>query len=664
MRLAAASPSHVTYPQLKGLCACLGLALAVHVASIPVWVSGLVLACIATRLILAARGYAAPSRALRLGIAGASILVLFLELRTFNGLAAGGALLSLVAGLKMLESEGRRDLFVVALIIYFLSLAALLRSESFWLLAYLAGVSWLTAAALLRLTPAVPLPRWPASLRYAARISLQAIPLALVLWLFFPRFNGPLWNLPMDDRSAQTGLSDSMSPGDISELALSDEIAFRVHFTGATPPPNERYWRGPVLHDFDGNTWRGAAGGEAPPPLAATGTAYEYKLSLEPHRHDWLFALDWPERWSVPGAHLTGDYTLVQADPVSRPIDVTVTSHTHVSAEGALSAASRQRDTWLPPKRNPRSVELSAQLRREHPGDLDFISAVLELFRTQQFFYTLEPPLLGANPVDEFLFDIKRGFCGHYASAFATLARAAGIPTRVVTGYHGGIYNRYADYWIVYQNNAHAWDEVWLAGRGWVRVDPTSAIAPARVEPDTLAADTSSAALQRFDWLGDWRLRLDALGELWRERILRFDELSQDSLLERLGIGQPDGQKLVMVMTTGIVLAFLWLMWQVRREQSARPTDVLVRAYARLCAKLAGIGLPRRAHEGAEAFGARIALERPDLGPRVSALLLDYSRLRYGVGDAAREGPPDGLDSFLTEVRAFRPARPLKRTPE
>ncbi|HTV97878.1 MAG TPA: DUF3488 and transglutaminase-like domain-containing protein [Steroidobacteraceae bacterium] len=659
MKLAAPSADGATYLELRSMCLCLSLALAVHLSALPVWLTAVVAASIGMRLVLAARGYAPPPRALRLGIAAAAILLLFVQLRTFNGLSAGTALLSLVAGLKLLETRSRRDLFVLALIVYFLSLAALLRSESFWLFAYLIGVAWLTAATLLRLTPAAP-PPWPPSLRYTGRLAAQALPVALVLWLFFPRFDAPLWNLPPDPRGAQSGLSDTMSPGDIVELALSDEVAFRVRFSGATPPASERYWRGPVLHDFDGRTWRTSRSAAAAPPLEPSGPEYAYTLSLEPHPFNWLFALDWPHRWSVPEAHLTGDYTLVQPEPVSRPIDVTLRSSTRVQSLEPLSTAARRRDTALPPGRNPRTLALSAELRRAHPKDLQLIAAVLDLFRNEQFFYTLEPPPLGENPVDDFLFDTRRGFCGHYASAFAILMRAAGIPARIVTGYQGGTYNRYAGYWIVRQSNAHAWDEVWIAGRGWLRVDPTAAVAPSRVEAslaEALAGERLVGGWQaHVSWLADWRLRLDALGQLWRQRILRFDQLAQISLLERMGIERADGERIVLVMAIGLVLAFAWLMWQVRREQRPQRKDALAIVYGRLCGKLAAVGLPRRPHEGAEAFAARVASARPDLAPAVTGLCGSYSRLRYG--STLHPGQPaEALDVFAARVRAFRPRR-------
>jgi protein-glutamine gamma-glutamyltransferase len=654
-----AAAQGVTYRELRAMAVCLGLAIAPHVASLPLWLTAVVAASIAMRLILAARGHAAPSRPVKLGIAAAAIAILFLQLRTFNGLSAGTALLCLVAGLKFLETHTRRDVFAVALIVYFLCLAALLHSESFWLLLYLIGVAWLTAAALLRLALSTPPHSWPVDLRYVGRISAQALPVAVVLWLFFPRFDAPLWQLPAERGNAQSGLSDSMSPGDIVDLALSDEIAFRVRFDGAPPPVDERYWRGPVLHDTDGHTWRNVGpAAESAGPLTPEGPAYSYTLSLEPHAFNWLFALDWPDQWSVPDGHLNADETLLQGEPVSRPVDVSARSHTHVSTAQALSATTRRRDTQLPSNRNPRAIALSAELRRAHPDDLALVQAVLDLFRREEFYYTLSPPPLGENSVDDFLFDTRRGFCGHYASAFATLMRAAGIPARIVTGYHGGTYNPYAGYWIVRQGNAHAWDEIWIAGRGWLRVDPTAAIAPARVEAGldgTLAAEPLGLGIRaRVPWITDLRLRLDALGQLWRQRFLHFNQVAQLSFIARLGIEEPDAQKIVLVMAAGLVLAFAWLVWQLRREQRTEPGDPAVVAYRRLCRRLAAIGLARRPHEGAEGYAARIGRARPDIAAAVAALCGSYSRLRYA--ETAPEHAAD-LEAFVAHARAFRPRR-------
>ncbi|MDP9082796.1 MAG: DUF3488 and transglutaminase-like domain-containing protein [Pseudomonadota bacterium] len=649
----------VSYEDLLGISGCLALSLAAHIASLPVWVLVTVVLSGAIRLILARHGRPPPPRALRLLVSAAAIALLFVQFHTFNGLTAGTALLALMAGLKLLETDTQRDIYIITLIVYFVGTSALLEGDSFWLLAYLIAVCWLTTGTLLRLTATRPAPAWSRSLRYAGRILIQALPIALALWLLFPRFSGPLWHMPPDGETAGSGLSDTMSPGDIDQLALSDEVAFRVRFAAAAPPPQERYWRGPVMHDFDGRTWRrsfsmpftGAA-------LQAHGTAYRYTISLEPNRHNWIFALDWPSHWDLQDGVLTGDYTLVQREPVSRPIDVAVTSHTQVSSAEPLSAASRRRDTRLPPKRNPRTLELAQSMRGAHPDDLDYVQTVLRMFTRQAFYYTLTPPKLSGDAVDEFLFDTKRGFCEHYASAFAVLMRAAGIPTRVVTGYQGGTFNRFGDYWILRQSDAHAWNEVWIEGRGWMRVDPTSVIAPERVEhglADAASADEPlvSRWQRRTAWFADARLRLDAVRQLWRERILLYNHDSQQQLLELLRIPEPDGQKLVVVLAAALTLGLCWLTWQVRRELDAAPKERVLYVYARMCGRLAAVGISRKPHEGAEAYAIRIAEQRPDLGAAVSALCRHYSMLRYAAAPTHIT-----LKQFESAVRAFRPKAP------
>ena len=652
------SPQIIAYEQLLAISVCLALVLLPHIGSLPAWVLVAVAAFGGIRVFLARRGAAAPPRGARLLIAGLAIGQLFLQFHTFNGLNAGTALLALTAGLKLLETNTRRDVYVITLIIHFLSVSTLLESDSFWLFTYLIGVGWLTTATLLRVSTTPPAPGWQRSLRYAGRIFAQAIPIALVFWLLFPRFSGPLWHLPDDAQSAESGLSDTMSPGDITELAQSDEVAFRVRFAAAPPPPNERYWRGPVMHDFDGHTWTRARpqhfGAAA---LQPQGQAYRYTLSLEPNQHNWIFALDWPTHWDLPHGALTSDYTLVRPEPVSHPIDVTATSYTTIQYPETLSNSWRRRDVRLAPNRNPRAVQLAQSLRITHPGDMEYVHAILDMFAQQAFYYTLTPPKLSDNSVDEFLFETKRGFCGHYASAFAVLMRAAGIPARVVAGYQGGTFNRFANYWIVRQSDAHVWDEIWIDGHGWLRIDPTSFIAPSRVAHDlkeTASADNFSESRWQYraSWLADTRLRLDALRLLWRERILLFNDDSQTRLLEWLHIPAPDGQKLVMMLAGAMTLVLCWLTWQVRREIGPARKELLIRAYSRLCAKLAAVGLPRLAHEGPEDYAARVAQHRPDLRPAVGALCQHYSSLRYSAAPARVT-----VGQFDAAVRAFHPRR-------
>jgi transglutaminase-like putative cysteine protease len=652
---AAPLRQRVSKDQLIGTAGCLLLALLPHLMSLRRWLVAMILAAGGMRVLLALRGRDAPPRLVSGALALLAILMLAIKFRSFSGLAAGTALLTLTAGLKLLETRTRRDLCVISLIVFFLCLTALLADASFWLLGYTLLVAWVTSACLLRSTVTAELNARD-SLRDTGRLLLQAVPIALVLWLFFPRFAEPLWHVPQAENAATTGLSDTLSPGDITDLALSDEVVMRAHFRGAVPPPRERYWRGPVLFDFDGRTWRRHDPDLiAAPALEPRGPAYVYTLNLEPHGHNWIYALDAPSSWDLARAYLTADYMLAQPNAIAQPLEVTATSYTETESPSGLGSALRRRDTRLPDGSNPRTRAFAAQLRADHPGDADYVAAVLTMFRTEQYFYTLEPPPLGANPVDEFLFETKRGFCGHYASAFAVLMRAANIPARVVTGYYGGTYNRYADYWLVRQSDAHAWVEVWIEGRGWMRVDPTSVIAPGRIETSVRDAESASAALgmplpNRLPWLRDLRLRADALRELWRTRILQYNEGAQQRLLARFNIAEPDVRKLVMVLAVALSLTLAWLTWHVRRELGTVSRDAAARAFDRLCAKLAACGLHRAASEPAESFALRVAGARPDLAAEVAALCRRYNELRYGAG----AGEAD-LGRFTAAVRAFRP---------
>jgi transglutaminase-like putative cysteine protease len=644
----------MSFEQLLSITACLLLALLAHLESLPVWVPVFVAVCAAIRLTLAWRGGGPPKRWVLISVAMLAVVAMFMRFHTFNGLPAGTALLSLMMGLKLLETNARRDLYIITMSIYFLCIAALLDSESFWLFGLLVVVCWLTSATLLRLTTSQPAPDWSRSLRYGARLLGQALPLTLIFWLLFPRLGGPLWALPIDSDTAETGLGDTMSPGDITHLAQSDEIAFRVHFLTASPPAAELYWRGPVFNDFNGRAWKGSLPTpQHEPQLVLRGPAYRYVVNLEPHQHQWVFALDWLQQWNLPRAALTADRTLVSQVAISQAVDVTAISYPH--AEFLDPMLQRPRELALPKDAgNPRTRQLAQTLRAAHPDDMELVAAVLQMFAEQPYYYTLTPPKLSDDTVDDFLFETKRGFCGHYASAFAVLMRAAHIPARVVTGYQGGTFNRFSDYWIVRQSNAHAWNEVWVDGRGWIRIDPTASIAPQRVERDVSdagSADTATISSWRGHarWLADMRLRFDALRELWRERVLTFNQDSQERLMEMLHIPDPDGEKLVIVLAAALAVALLWLTWQVRRELDPRSADLAVRSYARLCAKLAAAGIPRRLHEGPESYAARVAALRPDLAQQVVALCRYYSNLRFA--------PPADLSAaqFRARVRAFSP---------
>lgn len=467
----------------------------------------------------------------------------------------------------------------------------------------------------------------------------------LLLFVLFPRIPGPIWGLPKDAHGGVTGLSDSMNPGSISDLGQSDAVAFRASFEGGEmPPANRLYWRGPVLWDTDGRRWTGDRRLEldaTPPPVTPLGPALAYTLTLEPHQQRFLLALDLPGA-APPGARLGRDFQLWSDQPVRDRLRYSMRAWPDYRVD-ALSAVERQRALALPVGQHPRSRALAREWRAQAASDDEVVQFALLHFREQPFVYTLSPPLLTGDVVDEFLFLSQRGFCEHYAAAFTVLMRAAGVPTRVVTGYQGGERNPLGDYLLVRQRDAHAWAEVWLDGRGWVRVDPTAAVAPIRVEqgmqaalPDSVGAGSvlglegSAPMLAAVKQLSQiW----DTVNNSWNQWVLGYGPARQAELMARLGFGRLDWRWLgiALLVTVALVLAAV-VAWLLR----GRRPDPVLRAYRRLCGKLSRAGLPRRPCEGPRDYAARVVAARPDLRAPLLPLVDEYVAVRYGgiAGDA------------------------------
>jgi hypothetical protein len=346
---------------------------------------------------------------------------------------------------------------------------------------------------------------------------------------------------------------------------------------------------------------------------------------------------------------------LERQEGITQPIDIAMTSVAGATTPEPLDAYRRRRDLRLPAHRNPRTAALALQMRRDHGDARDYVRSVLKMLHDEAFFYTLTPPRLGGDSVDDFLFTSRRGFCGHYASAFAVMMRAAGIPARIVTGYLGGAQNPYGDYWIIRQSDAHAWVEVWIDGDGWLRIDPTLAIASTRVEhqqgDDGAAAILGVRLRGEGSWLANLSLRIDALRQIWRERILQFDQSAQQSLLQKLMIPVPDSGKLAILLALSLSGALGWVTWQVRRDIAAPARDATALAYGRLCDRLARIGLRRLPHEGALDYAGRVARARPDLADTVHTVMRQYTDVRYGRAGTDRAA----VARLLRAMRAFRP---------
>lgn len=623
-----------TWPGLVWACAAFAGGVLLHADRVPAWAAAGALALIAWRLATArGRGWL-PGIAVRAVLALVLVALVLARFHTLNGLTAGTTLLMLMAALKLLEVRRPRDQWILAGVGLFLLLAACLDRQELARVPLYGLQAWACCAALAVI--ASPGLGAAAALRLAGRALLLALPLALALFVLFPRLPGAFWAIPRGEQ-AVTGLSDSMSPGSIVQLIASYEPAFRVTFIGARPPPEELYWRGPVLHEFDGYTWRRTPGESTRrEPLEYLGSPYRYRVTLEPSRQRWWLSLDTPAQSPDTSVALTDDRELIAAEPVTAPVSFEALSYTRTRAVQPLGAAAWRRDTMLPAGANPRSRQLAQALRARAPTDAAFVEAVLDYLRSGGFEYSLTPERLGADAVDDFLFNTREGFCGHYASAFVTLMRAAGVPARVVTGYLGGEWNPIGGYLVVRQSDAHAWAEVWLSPQGWTRVDPTAVVVPERLRRGILdllpqALSTRERLLRASAWLTRLLQRWDAANAWWSDRVVKFDDATQLELLARLGVRSPD----VRYMGWGFMLALcVWLAiiaWQAGRSARAAPADALARAYARLCRKLARIAPPRQPHQGPMSLAAAVSAHRPDLRDPVQALLSRYAQLRYGA---------------------------------
>lgn len=652
-RRATPSVTTLTRQQCAWLLAAAALSLAPHVSWLPAWIMGFGFALLGWRSLLLWRGSAPPPRLVLLALAIAAAIGVRAEFDHFFGKDPGVALLALLLGLKLLEVRVTRDALAVVLLCFFLQLSLFFEDQSIPVagLALAATLSGLAAMASLSDANG----RAREQLRTGTLLVAQGAPFMVLLFMLFPRADGPLWGLPADAFSGRTGLSDTMSPGSISALGESSEIVFRADFDGPPPRPDQRYWRGPVLTDFDGRTWRPRAFAEGAAPFYTVyGPRLNYTLTLEPHNRRWLLALDVPAA-GADARLFTSDFQLLARQPVQSRIRVELASHPEsligLTESDAVLAAARR----LPAAFNPRTLALADELAAGAESHEAILRRVITHLRQSELIYTLRPPLLGSDSVDEFLFDTRRGFCEHFAGAFTVLMRAAGVPARVVTGYQGGEINPIDGNLVVRQSHAHAWSEVWLEGRGWVRVDPTALSAPRRIDDGLAAALPEGEALPimmhpRMEWLRGLRLRWEAVSNAWNQRVLGYNPQRQKELLARLGLDQGSSWMLGgAIAGTGALLFGLLLWWTTRKR---RPADPLERVWMRFCTALARHGIARQAWEGPHQFGTRIASETSmpsATREAIRAVCEDYARLRYGPKCSA-----DDMRALRTRINAIR----------
>ena len=632
-----------------------------QVARLPLWCTLLVATLVLWRAWLALKARALPSRWWLLALLLLTLAATYATHKTLLGREAGVTLIVVLLALKTLELRARRDAFVVFFLGFFTLLTNFLDSQSLLTAAaMLLGLLGLLTA-LVNANMPVGKPPLLLAARSAGSMALLGAPIMLVLFLLFPRL-APLWGLPADAASARSGLSATMQVGNIAQLALDDSIAMRIRFDAATPPSAALYFRGPVLSDFDGREWRPLRR-QLPVPLRLTselqvaGTPVDYQVTLEPNQQPWLLLLDATTAApQVPGftTHQNADLQWLTDRPVTKLLRYRAQSFPDFRHGPRQPVAGLQTYLALPPAFNPRTRQLGEQLRREARGDdaAALLQTVLERLRNGGYRYTLEPGLFGQHSADEFWFDRKQGFCEHIAASFVILMRAAGVPARVVTGYQGGELNALDGFFVVRQSDAHAWAEVWMNGRGWVRVDPTAAVAPGRVGTlQRLQAQRgaiANAMLGRFSPGLVLRLRAtwDAVNNSWNQWVLNYSQERQFDLLRAIGFSSPAWEDLSYLLIGIVVAASLAGAAWTRLERQR--SDPWLRLLARARLHLQGSGLAFEANSPARSMAVQLTRQRRDAKAQAFCdWLLRMEAQRY----AAAAGPSTSLATLQRELQ-------------
>lgn len=556
------------------------------------------------------------------------------------GRDASVALFLVMIALKLLETKSKRDYVVMVILGYFLTVNVLLFTQAIWVFFAMLFPLFGLTACLISATHTNNTLKLGTQAKLAGNMLLQAVPIMLVLFVLFPRIPGPLWGIPKDAYSGMTGLSDSMEPGSISQLSLSSKIAFRVEFKSAIPPNNQLYWRGPVLWHQEGRKWQ-VTSDSLPLPLEkleASGNTTDYTITLEPHNRPWLLMLDMPTKLP-PNVIVKHDMQVLAREPVRTRIRYDGQSNTHYQLGKSLSEHERVLALQLLEDENPKTRALGEKWADEYKNPQAIVQAALTMFREQPFVYTLAPPLLGREPVDDFLFNTKRGFCEHYASSFVYLMRAAGVPARIVTGYQGGELNPNGNYLIVRQSDAHAWAEVWLEKQGWVRVDPTAAVSPNRIESgidDALSDNTLLPIFARRDYptIKMLYLNWDAINNGWNQWVLGYDEKKQLNLLKKI-LGQKIVWEDIALILVGTMIVLMLVISYFLLRNKHVVLDPLKKIYQGFLNKLVKAGLIKADHEGVLDFGERAAQQLPDKAQDIKEISELFSSMQYARNNSS-----------------------------
>jgi len=622
-----------------------------HIVRLPLWSLAASFIFMLWRFQHERRGWPLPGSGLRIVLILMILVGITISFGNIVGRLPFTTLFITMLGLKFIELRTRRDLMLILFLGYFIVITHFLDNQNIGMAVYMFVVVMLLTTALISFNRKqdIHLNEFKDDFRLSAVMLLQAVPVMLVLFILFPRLSAPMWAIPTDSASAVTGLSDEMSPGQISSLTQSSAIAFRVNFHGEQPDSTQLYWRGPVFVNYDGRRWsKGSASPLQNLQLEETSEPIEYTVTLEANNKPWLLALDMPTHMLLDDdtpyplnrsgvirreGIISSNYELYANDLISQRMQYRLISSLQYRTP-ELSVTQWQEATDVHENIGQNLLDFAIQLRQRHNSDRAVVNAMLAYFKNEEFYYTLQPKSLGLKPMQQFLFDTREGFCEHYASAFTIIMRAAGIPSRVVTGYLSSEINPYGDYLVVRQSDAHAWSEVWLEEEGWVRVDPTAAVAPERIRQGLEALPEFSvspvllgnnAALTRV-----WRTvsrSWDAVNNTWYQLVLGYNYKKQKELLKKFGLGHAH-----IVQTVTIILFIIGALIAVFSLFMLRPKrkhDTIGTLYNRFCSLMAIHDFPRTENEGPKDYRTRLIAQYPAQASLFTTIISAYIRQRY-----------------------------------
>ncbi len=651
---------------------CMFSLVAPHAIRLPLWVLAVYVLAVIWRTLVYRGRWSFPGRWVKVAMTVSCFGGIYLSYKSLVSLEATVALLLTAFALKLVELVRRKDAYVLLFLGYFVCITEFLFSQDLLITVYTFFNVVLVTAALVALHQPDQHEFSRVPLRQAGIMLLQAVPLMLVLFFLFPRF-GPLWTVPIKSSAAKTGMSDFMRPGDVAKLSQSDEVAFRVKFDGDIPPRSKLYWRGLVMSRLEEATWSALSPFEVPvqerrpPPMDLQGTPLSYSIIMEPTRQNWLYGLHYAKSGHA-GVMQAPDYRLFSPTPLEAELMYSVRSWTDVTVDQNLSTWRRKIETRLPPQGDQRTRELAVAMRAAAESDQAFVDAVLHKFRTEEYTYSLQPGVLpSSDGMDHFLFESRRGFCEHYAYAFVLMMRAAGLPARVVAGYHGGEVNPVNKTVIVHQFDAHAWAEVWLPDKGWTRVDPTAAVSPLRIE-----GGLEQAMAQEGSFLADsplsplryrgiplvnlLRLRYDALTYRWQSWVVGFDNQRQFELLHDV-FGEISTRVYVTVFVGSWALVFIPVAISLLRRRDLKRMDPLDESYLLFCDRLGEIGVTRQRGETAGQFARRAIEALPAHEKELRRITRLYTTLAYAPREDRGSADAELLQEFVTAIKRFRPER-------